>query len=279
MASTSPTSSSLALANQHAHDHLTTLPSEILQQISSYLYTAHDPDQALHALDDHHSGVPFKPRVPRDLANYARASKRLYQQANAWAHLHLHTHRAVTKYRVYKTPKAAAKQLLQAPLQKLLQWTARHCVFCGKTSSRTAILMNGLNCCRLCDREQWPDKITDTEARKQYKLFRHRYPMQSSVLRREVPSAKLRYGTYFCMGVCTTMYVRKDLEAFEDAIRESVDPAVIKKERRRERIKTAKERKTMVVVIDDADDDATEVMERGGRSAVIFQEPIVIEDD
>lgn len=144
-----------------------------------------------------------------------------------------------------------------------------------------------VHCCRACDREQWPEKITETEARKQYKLFKHRYPTQGSALRREVPSVvpsvKLRYGTYYCMGVCTTMYLRRDVEAFEEAMRESLDlvVVVVEREKRRERIKTPRERGVTVVVIDDDDDDddAMGVVEGGGEGGAVFQEPIVIDDD
>jgi len=283
MASTPPTSSLPAPPNPlaHAHDRLTALPPELLQQISSYLYAAHSPDQALNVLDDHHAGVPFKPQVPRDLANFARASKCLYQQTNAWAHLFLHTHRDITKYRIYKTAKAAARQNVESPLQKLLQWSARNCVFCGKTSARSAILVNGLRCCRACDREQWPEKITETAARKQYKLFKHRCPMQGSSLRREVPRMKLRYGTYFCMGVCTTMYLRKDVEAFvEAAMKEGFNPVADKKTRRHERVEALKGRKKMPIVSDDdGEGDAVEVVKDGGDRGAVFQKPIVIDDD
>jgi hypothetical protein len=89
---------------------MSTLPPEILQNISSCLYASHFPDKDIHYLDGHYSGTPYKTTENHDLANFARAGKRLYQQANDWAHHFLHTNRAITKYRVYKTPKAAANQ-------------------------------------------------------------------------------------------------------------------------------------------------------------------------
>jgi hypothetical protein len=276
----------------HARDHLTILPPEIIQNISSCLYASHIPDRELHQIDAHYSGIPYKQSHTRDLANLSRTSKLLYQQTNAWAHLFLHSHRDITKYRIFKTPNAAAKQ--QPALQKLLQWSVRHCVFCGKTSQREAILMNGLHCCRGCDREQWPDKITETQASKEFVLTKHRDVVlqgSSTVLgQRQAQRLKLRYGTYFCMGVCTTMYLRKDVEAYVEALKlqeEGWDPIVEKRARKRERRRaTLKEmRKLPIVIVDEDDDDddgdvdAVEVVEGGAKSGAVFQEPIIIDDD
>lgn len=271
----------------HARDHLTTLPHEIIQNIASCLYASHIPDRELHQIDAHYAGIPYKQPDTRDLANLSRTSKLLYQQTNAWAHLFLHTHRDITKYRIFKTPKAAAKQ--QPALQKLLRWSVKHCVFCGKTSQREAILMNGLHCCRECDRAQWPDKMTDTQARKEFGLTKH----HDVVLRgsttmlgqRKVPRVKLRYGTYMCMGVCTMMYLRKDVEAYVEALQEEGwDPVLEKRARRRERVHAMKERRKLPIVIEDDDDDdddgdAVEVVEGGVKSGAVFQEPIIIDDD
>ena len=293
--SSSSLSASRANSPTHkGHDYITNLPPEILQNISSYLYASHFPDKDIHYLDGRYSGNPYKFHESHDLANLSRAGKRLYQQTNEWAHHFLHANRAVTKYRVYTTPKAAAKQ--QTALQKLLRWSARNCVFCGKTSQRKAILMNGLHCCRGCDREQWPEKITDTEARKLFGLFKNRFVvLQGSTQMREggrrVPEVKeLRYGTYICMGVVTTMYLRKDVEAYVDALRESLgdaDPLVVRKARRREKAVALKSKKMPIVIEDDDDDDddedddggAVEANDDGVKSGAVFQEPIVVEDD
>jgi hypothetical protein len=276
---------------------MSTLPPEILQNISSCLYASHFPDKDIHYLDGHYSGTPYKTTENHDLANFARAGKRLYQQANDWAHHFLHTNRAMTKYRVYKTPKAAANQ--QSALQKLLQWSVRNCVFCGKTSQRRAILMNGLHCCRACDREQWPDKLTATEARKLFGLVKNRFVVLQGSAKvlgqgRRVPGLKeLRYGTYICMGVVATMYLRKDVEAYVHALREGLGGAdpfeEDKKTRRRARVVALKSRKVPIVIEDDDDDDDkggedddgddVEVVEAGVKSGAVLQEPIVIDED
>jgi hypothetical protein len=302
MASTTPSSSSSSSSAPptnlptYARDHLTALPHEILQNISSCLYASHTPDRELHQIDAHYAGTRYKQPQTRDLANLSRVSKTLYQQTNAWAHHFLHTHRDITKYRVYKTPKAAAKQL--PALQKLLQWTSRNCVFCGKTSQREAILANGLHCCRGCDREQWPDKITMTEARKQYDFSVHGYlmglgwtaqgPKQLSGLK------KLRCGTYFCMGATTTMYLRKEVEAHVQAMRkQGLEPVWEKRAARRGRARVLKEKKLRetnmmlmgIAVQDEGDDDddggedAVEVVKGGVKGGAVFEEPIVIDDD
>ena len=140
-----------------------------------------------------------------------------------------------------------------------------------------------------CDRAQWPDKMTDTQARKEFGLTKH----HDVVLRgsttmlgqRKVPRVKLRYGTYMCMGVCTMMYLRKDVEAYVEALQEEGwDPVLEKRARRRERVHAMKERRKLPIVIEDDDDDdddgdAVEVVEGGVKSGAVFQEPIIIDDD
>lgn len=154
--------------------------------------------------------------------------------------------------------------------------------------------MNGLHCCRGCDRAQWPDKMTETEAKRQFGLAKHRDVVlqgSTNVLgSRQAPRAKLRYGTYFCMGVTTTMYLRKDVEAYVEALREEGwDPVLEKRARRLERREALKERKKLLVVIEDDDDDVDEHDDDDGdgaeafegevKSGAVFHEPIVIDDD
>lgn len=188
-------------------DHITALPAEILQTVTSYLYATHFPEQASLPIETHPN--PFA-----DLIALHRSCKILSQQTSSWAHHFLHHHRTITRYRDYKTPTAAAKQ---RPLTELLQWTSKRCVFCGAKSDRTAILMNGLHCCQKCDRREWPDKVTKTEAKKKFKLKdRQLLPERYhafSLLGRYPGLPRLRYGTYYSNGVVTTMFVTGEVEA------------------------------------------------------------------
>lgn len=130
-------------------------------------------------------------------------------------------HGDITKYKSLKTAKFQARRNFLRGRGGLLTWSEKNCVFCGKKSSRSAILMNGLRCCAPCDKEQWPEKITKSEAKKQYDLKDHHLlpakdfaPALAKLLAKHPGGLpKLRYGTYISSNVATTMFLRKDVEA------------------------------------------------------------------
>jgi len=297
---------SIDLTDSHGHDHtrdhLSSLPPEVTQQIASYLYATHLPDKA-------YTPNPSAATISTDLLSLASASKTLHQHTNNWAHHFLHQYRAVTKYKDYKTAQAAARQ---RPLRELLQWSSKNCVFCGKKSARSAILMNGLRCCRTCDREQWPEKITKTEAIKKYKLKEHQLlPSQhhaKKLLTLHPGLPMLRYGTYFSAGVLTTMFLKDDVEAFAELAHGDLKGHLKKREvARQERVKMQKEKAMQatrnilasskaieaelsrapapkpqqIIVIDDSDEDESELIaeEDDGDDDLMFNETVVVEDD
>lgn len=288
--------------HDRARDHFTPLPPEVTQQIASYLFATHLPDKA-------YTPNPSAATISTDLLSLASTSKTLHQHTNNWAHHFLHQYRAVTKYKDYKTAQAAARQ---RPLRELLQWSSKNCAFCGKKSSRSAILMNGLRCCRTCDREQWPEKITKTEAIKKYNLKEHQLlPSQhhaKKLLTLHPGLPMLRYGTYFSAGVLTTMFLKDDVEAFAELAHGDLKGHLKKREvARQERVRMQKERAIQaaqrqlasskatepgvarvaaprprqVIVIEDSDEDVNEVVfgEDGGDDDLMFNETIVVEDD
>jgi hypothetical protein len=288
--------------HDHTRDHFSSLPPEVTQQIASYLYATHLPDKA-------YTSNPSAATISTDLLSLAFTSKTLHQHTNNWAHHFLHQYRAVTKYKDYKTAQAAARQ---RPLRELLQWSSKCCVFCGKKSARSAILMNGLRCCRTCDREQWPEKITKTEAIKKYKLKEHQLlPSQhhaKKLLTLHPGLPMLRYGTYFSAGVLTTMFLKDDVEAYAELAHGDLKGHLKKREvARQERVKMQKEKAMQatrnflasskaieaelsrasapkpqqVIVIDDSDEDENElIIEEDGRDDdLMFNETVVVEDD
>ncbi|PPJ60688.1 hypothetical protein CBER1_03449 [Cercospora berteroae] len=207
-------------------DHLTALPSELLQNIISYLFPTHKPDKVL---------LRNQPRTtPHDLEHLSNTCRTLHHEVHAWAQHFLLHHQPITKF---KPPQNAPpstkrkKQTSKTPVmsqtnylrnrnrssQALLTWSTSKCTFCGKPSSRSAILMNGLNCCSTCDSTHWPDKITKTTALKEYDL--KPYHLDTSLAEEWEPAQliwtwakKVRYGVYICQGAPTTMFLRKDVE-------------------------------------------------------------------
>ncbi|KAK3081460.1 hypothetical protein LTS18_006509 [Coniosporium uncinatum] len=85
-----------------------------------------------------------------------------------------------------------------------LHFASRFCAFCGKASSRRAVFNSLLLCCKKCDKEAWPEKITKTEAKTKHHLNdSHLFD----------PARPLRHAVYDCCGVDTTMFLLRDVEA------------------------------------------------------------------
>jgi hypothetical protein len=80
-------------------DHLTTLPSEIPQTITSLLYATHVPDKGFHEVQRRLEEPISSSALPSDLPSLSQTSKLLHRETNARARHFLLLH---------KTAKAAA---------------------------------------------------------------------------------------------------------------------------------------------------------------------------
>ncbi|SMQ53897.1 unnamed protein product [Zymoseptoria tritici ST99CH_3D7] len=158
----------------NGQDLLSSLPPELLDEVISYLYPAHFPDRILFPKQD-------ESPCSHPLDFLAATNHSLRSAVNAWAHSFLLQHAHITNCKP-KTSLPSSKtksksKMKTAPSPNLLRgrsglltWSEKHCVFCGKNSVRRAILANGLRCCDACDRKEWPDKITKTQAQRDYLL-------------------------------------------------------------------------------------------------------------
>ena len=162
-------------------------------------------------------------RCRHPLDYLAATCKLLQAEVMEFAKTFLRQHKDITRYKVStirsKTYKPQTRWLRGRG--GLLWWADRNCIFCGKATTRTAILMNGFHCCRDCDETQWPNKITKSAAREEYHLTDHhllphqqRTPISARMLARHPGGPPmLRYGTCMTVGVPTTFFLRKDVEA------------------------------------------------------------------
>lgn len=235
-------------------DRLTTLPPELTHLICDFLLPTHEPDIAFEdILKEKSIGTSHA------LDHLAATRHTLRAQVNSWAHHFLRQHAAITHYKGPKPSKKKPKSLENnlRGRRGLLTWTETHCIFCGKKSNRSAILANGLRCCSACDREQWPDKITKTAAKKDYDLkdhhlLPHQHQHPSPLLARH-PAKNLpclRYGTYISSNVPTTMFLSSDVLALANHVHGDFVAHKRRKEREaeeRKRRKVAKAEKTEVL--------------------------------
>lgn len=212
---------------------------------------SHEPDKAFEC-DYLKSPVKSDKKPNTHPLDFLSATcKALRDEVNEWALHFLAQHRAITKYKPYKTSRIQQRRDFLRGRHGLLTWAEKHCVFCGNKSSRSAILMNGLHCCAKCDKEQWPDKITKTEARMKYDLKdEHLLPSATlsptavKMLRDHPGLPKVRYGTYITSNVPTTMFLRKDVETLAKLAHGDLKAHLAKRQTDRdERRKRAREAK------------------------------------
>ncbi|KAF2219144.1 hypothetical protein BDZ85DRAFT_206656 [Elsinoe ampelina] len=144
-------------------DPLTALPMELLHNVLDYLLPTHNVIRKCPSLGPEQRFSPLAPGTP--LLNLTLTSHALQSAVNAYSHLLLLRWTHIKAYRPLKTASLEAKR---NSFSTLIRLTRTHCVFCGKKSSRKATLMNGLGCCAACDKKEWPDKVTRSDAKKIY---------------------------------------------------------------------------------------------------------------
>ncbi|KAK5121781.1 hypothetical protein LTR85_004656 [Meristemomyces frigidus] len=189
-------------------DRFTTLPPELIHLVCDFLLPSHQPNIAFEAGGHDNTS-------PHALDYLAASCRSLRGETDSWAQHFLRHHASITRHRDLKTAKLQLTRNFLRGKGGLLTWMVKHCVFCGKTSTRSAILVNGFRCCANCDKEQWPNKITKTAAKTKYDIKDHHLlpHLHPSPMRIKRPShlPRLRYGTYMSSNVQTTMFLEADV--------------------------------------------------------------------
>ncbi|KXS94268.1 hypothetical protein AC578_9652 [Pseudocercospora eumusae] len=233
-------------ASTHNKDRLSALPTELLHHIIAYLWPTHFAEKAFHE------------------THYLSATcKTLRSEVNDWARSWLVQHSDITKFKEGRVwPKATTKRNGVVQMRKnfntnflrgrhgaLLNWAEAHCIFCGKKSRRAAIMMNGFRCCTQCDKNQWPEKVTMSQAVDDYglskkQLLPDREASHSEIakMREEHPGFQgIWYGTYISSNVQTTMFMKDDLRRLGSRIFGDFDAHLAKREEHRKLLKQRKE--------------------------------------
>lgn len=247
--------------NEHRkRDHLTQLPAELLHVIFSFLLPTHIPDRAVF------DSKKEKP-CSHELDKVAATSKLLRSEVNEWALHFMIAHKTITKFEV---PKSVTKRDRTANRLRgrkgLLTWCSTHCVFCGKKSARSAILVNGFRCCAACDKAQWyvssrmimtliisslfifdptcdfkltpyREKITLTDAKRIYGLReenllpnQHVNSETSRKLLAQLGVPQARYGVYTCQGARATMFLLEDVKQLAALVHGELESYMAKRE-------------------------------------------------
>ncbi|KAI5805906.1 hypothetical protein EDC01DRAFT_753691 [Geopyxis carbonaria] len=108
-----------------------------------------------------------------------------------------------------------------SPTRRLVRFRARHCEFCGAKTAETAKLYREIRCCRVCEKEQWPDKVTMTFATKNYNI-----PKEQLL-------KNVHYGQYMCYNVLTTIFLHADVKAYAETLHGPLPAFLARKSARR----------------------------------------------
>ncbi|EME78261.1 uncharacterized protein MYCFIDRAFT_80690 [Pseudocercospora fijiensis CIRAD86] len=255
-----------SVASADANDRLSALPPELLHHIIGYLWPTHFAEKAFHETRQScrcSHCVRSTHGNNHDLDYLAATCKILRAEVNDWARSWLLQHSDITKFNEGRIwPKATTKRNGVVQMRKnfntnflrgrngaLLNWMDTNCIFCGRKSRRAAIMMNGFRCCTHCDKKEWPEKVTMSQAVEDYGLSkkellptREASHTEVARMREEFPGFQgIWYGTYVSSNVRTTMFMKHDLRRLATTIFGDVDAHLARRELRKKLVKQKKE--------------------------------------
>jgi hypothetical protein len=254
-ASTSATSTTITAVDP-PKDRLSALPPELLHTICDYLLPTHNPEKPLYS-----TTRKSKRTTPHPIDCLAAASRPLRASVNSWAHHWLKAHAKITHHKehIRSIERRGGERNYLHRNGGLFTWLDKHCIFCGKSSARTAILVNGFKCCKACDGQEWKDKITKSAAMDEYDLkphhlLPHLYSPSHTVNKKHPQSLKLpkvRYGKYITYNVEATMFLQSEVRALADAVHGDFEAHLRRKQANREARLRKKEGFRREILVDD----------------------------
>jgi len=150
-------------------DFISPMPSEVLDQILSYLLLDHDPGRAVkkHAAESPKPGSPYRPYedTPHVLLSIAAMSISFRAHVENFSRRHMASHAERYYFKTNKEREADASHTLRRRSERLkskevidtrcyrkeltrhLTW---HCIDCNRWVGNRDIMNNGVACCNLC---------------------------------------------------------------------------------------------------------------------------------
>ncbi|KAF2801552.1 uncharacterized protein BDZ99DRAFT_577492 [Mytilinidion resinicola] len=198
-----------------AEPNLATLPIELLHHILSYSIGCRETEERATI------GTVSKPHISCPLYNIAATCRHLRDVVESFTKHLLLSHRSVTKFKALanysrkyipvSTDAAIKSKTLRTYRCAWVKWVMRNCAFCGKASTRRALMDDTFHCCQSCDRKEWPDKITMTVALQTFNLTKLDLFTPNPLFPTTwIPP--IRYAVYDCVGVETTVFMKEDVE-------------------------------------------------------------------
>ncbi|KAF2496553.1 hypothetical protein BU16DRAFT_616680 [Lophium mytilinum] len=226
---------------------LAALPIELLHHILSYSIGCRETEEFAQINTSFYHGIP-RPHISCPLYNVAATCRHLRDVVESLTKHLLLSHQSITKFKALasysrkyipvSTDASIKSKTLRTYRCAWVKWVMRNCAFCGKASSRRALMNDAFHCCQSCDRREWPDKITMTVALQTFNLTKLDLFTPNPLF----PTAcfpRLRVAVYDCVGVETTMFMKEDVEVRAKLIH-GEDGLEDQKKRKRRRTKIEK---------------------------------------
>ncbi|KAK3070968.1 hypothetical protein LTR53_009505 [Teratosphaeriaceae sp. CCFEE 6253] len=204
---------------------ISTLPSETLDQVLSYLVLDHDPERGVKARA-HGTGYKNPPHVLLSLACMSRLFRAHVESFSRRELLRKKDdYRHVTRSEKDAKCRRSARLRAKSPVDtrcyraELVQYLQAHCIACHERTKRRATMASGVACHRWCEDDAFADTIQLTEALRDYDL--RDYMLLKT--RKPGPRSKHRYlpaitygshiaGLGYPLGVCVSYrFYRKDV--------------------------------------------------------------------
>ncbi|KAK3721010.1 hypothetical protein LTR37_003300 [Vermiconidia calcicola] len=238
-------------------DFISSMPSEILENILSYLILDHDPERGFKMKEQ---GGKFQEQT-HVLLSLSAMSRHFRAHVDSFCQRHLMKHKDIYHFKTDdeidelrgRKPRRRSDRLKAKPNQEtrvyrmdLIRALQSSCIGCGRYAGHRATMANGVACCQRCDRSALGTHMTLTDALRQYDL-RDWMLLKS---RKPGPRAKhtnlpmVSYGTVrtglMWAGACTSYhFFQRDVNRIAQLVHGDVEEHMEKK--RRERSKRERE--------------------------------------
>ena len=162
-----------APAEGYGVDYISGMPSEILNEILSYLIRDHDPERAIkkHAKESQYKVYDERPHI---LLSLSAMSRHFKNHVEAFALLHMKAHKDTYRFktideieelnsarRVRRSERLKGKSITVARCYRfeLVNHLQHWCIGCHCYETRRANMANAVSYCWKCEREELPEQI------------------------------------------------------------------------------------------------------------------------
>ncbi|KAF2460890.1 hypothetical protein BDY21DRAFT_333738 [Lineolata rhizophorae] len=212
---------------------LDTLPAEVSDNILSYLIGPYVAVGKSRSAKDIYRTHPFN--------NLAATCKSLRTSVESYCQHILHRYMGHVRG---LPPKDARRKRDLSYRMMWIKLVRGRCIFCRKGTQMGALFYPEISCCRACDRKEYPNKITLTDAKSACNLSTDQLTAKALVV-----EGHRFFRPRFCRanlnGVFTTLFFRDEVEKLSGEMDKLFPRRILKARKRLERLRASVSEATM----------------------------------